>query len=125
MLPHRCHSCCVNRRQCLQLLSASAVGAGLAATGLTSWTRAATGPAPGDFVDPATLRPRPRVRVAATFLEMPRPVWLGWPGTTYDLDGHQREYAALLEQSAGKLGIAVSRTPQPINNEDGITGWLQ
>jgi L-fucose isomerase-like protein len=101
------------------------VGAGLAATGWTSWARAAAGPAPDDFIDPATLRPRPRVRVAATFLEMPRPVWLGWPGTTYDLDGHQQEYAALLEQSAGKLGIEVARAPQAINSEDGMNGWLQ
>ncbi len=124
MVKHDCH-CCMNRRECLQFLSASALGAGLAASGLTSWAAGQNGPAPDDFIDPVGLRPQPQVRMAATFLEMPRPVWLGWPGTTYDLDGHQQEYRTLLEQSAQKLRIDVGLEPAPINSEEGIAAWIQ
>ncbi|MHB8864228.1 MAG: hypothetical protein ACYC6N_17630 [Pirellulaceae bacterium] len=125
MLKHDCHRCCLNRRECLQFLSASALGAGLAATGLTRWAAGQSDPAPGDFIDPVSLRPQPQVRIAATFLEMPRPVWLGWPGTTYDLDQHQQEYRSLLQQSAGKMGITVALEPGPINTEEGVTAWIK
>ncbi len=77
MLKHDCHRCCLNRRECLQFLSASAIGAGLAASGLTAWAAGKSGPAPSDFIDPASLRPKPKVRMAATFLEMPRPCLAG------------------------------------------------
>lgn len=118
---HDCH-CCLNRRQCVQILSLSALGAGA-----TSWLHAAeenAKPAYDDFIDPAALRPKPEVRVAATFMEYPRPYWLGWPGTTYDLDAHEKEYAANLEQSAKTLGIAVDLEKQPLNSEEGVTAWI-
>ena len=35
---HDCTRCCLNRRQCLQALSASAIGAGLVASPLRSLT---------------------------------------------------------------------------------------
>ena len=123
MLKHDCHRCCLNRRECLQFLSASAIGAGLAASGLTAWAAGKSGPAPSDFIDPASLRPKPKVRVAATFLEMPRPYWLGWPGTTYDLDEHQKEYRTLLEQSAGqdgRRGGAGTEPDQRRGRRDGV-----
>ncbi len=121
---HHCR-CCMNRRECLQLLSASAiVGAGMTATGMAAWAAAQDGPAPTDFIDAAALRPAPDVRVAATFLEMPRPVWLGWPGTTYDLDAHQQEYRALLAQSAAKVGVQVGLEPAPIHHEEGVAAWI-
>jgi hypothetical protein len=122
---HDCHRCCLNRRECLQFLSMSAIGAGLAASGVTAWAAAKNGPAPDDFIDPAKLRPNPKVRVATTFLEMPRPYWLGWPGTTYDLDARQQEYRTLLEQSGKKLGVEVALESAPINNEEGVTGWIK
>jgi hypothetical protein len=118
---HDC-SCCLNRRQCVQILSLSALGAGAA-----SWLQAAeekARPAYDDFIDPATLRPKPEVRIAATFMEMPRPYWLGWPGTTYDLDAHEKEYAGNLEQSAKTLGIALDLEKQPLNSEEGVTAWI-
>jgi len=64
------------------------------------------------------------VRVAATFLEMPRPYWLGWPGTTYELDKRQKEYGALLDKSVNKLGIKLAMEQKPINDEVGVTAWI-
>jgi L-fucose isomerase-like protein len=88
-------------------------------------TRADDGPAPSDYVDPAGLRPKPEVRVMAAFLEFPRPYWLGWPGTAYDLDARQAEYRAALAESATRLGIAVHLEPTPINNQADVARWIQ
>jgi len=124
MRQHDCQRCCLSRRECLQYLSASVLGAGLGASGLGSWARAQEGPAPDDFVDAAKLRPNPKVRVAATFLEMPRPYWLGWPGTTYDLDSRQKEYRTALEASTQKLGIDLAMEANPIQEEKDVTAWI-
>lgn len=121
---HDCRRCCMNRRQCLQFLSASALGAGL-----LSQPRGAAGqekpqPDPTDSVDVAKLLPKPEVRMAATFLEMPRPYWLGWPGTTYDLDRHQKEYRTELEQSAQRVGIKLALEAKPISAETDVATWI-
>lgn len=120
--PNPCHRCCVSRRECLKVLSLSAVGAGLG-SGLVAAASAAAGK--GEFIDPASLRPKPQVRVAATFLEFPRPYWLGWPGTAYDLDGHQKEYSGRLLESAHRTGVQVSLEPKPINSESALGEWIQ
>jgi hypothetical protein len=119
-----CSRCCLNRRECIKFLSLSAVGAGLLPSSLVALGDDAAKPAKTDFVDPATLRPRPEVRVAATFLEMPRPYWLGWPGTTYNLEERQKEYRALLDQSVQRLGIKLGLESQPINSEANLTTWI-
>ncbi len=119
-----CHGCCLSRRQCLQFLSLSALGAAAAGSGLE--TLAAEEPllTPADYVDPNGLRPRPDVRVAATFFELPRPYWLGWPGTTYDVDGNEKQYRAQLEQSATRLGIQAALESTPVNDPATLDAWL-
>lgn len=121
---HNCNGCGMSRRDCMKLLSVSAMGAGLGGFLLDAPADAQAAPAPTDFVDPAALRPRPEVRVAATFLELPRPYWLGWPGTTYDLDAHEKEYATLLEQSAQRLGVKASLAPSPISTDEALAAWI-
>jgi len=116
-----CHRCCLSRRDCLKVLSLSAVGAGVA--GGVMAAPVAT-PGKSEFIDPASLRPKPQVRVAATFLELPRPYWLGWPGTAYDLDQHQKEYSALLAQSAQRTGVQVGLEPKPIHSEADLGQWI-
>jgi len=81
-------------------------------------------PAP-DFVDPARLRPKPTVRLDAAFLEMPRPYWLGWPGTTYDLDKHQAEYRAQLGGSCQRLGIELHEESAPVQNDQALAALIQ
>jgi hypothetical protein len=121
--PHQC-SCCLTRRQCLQVLSASALGAAAAAGPLRLLAQDSAAPAPSDFVDAASLRPRPEVRVCGTFLEQPRPYWLGWPGTTYDLDQHQQEYRRQLDESVERVGIRMSWEAEPVNDEAGLAAWI-
>jgi hypothetical protein len=108
----------------VKLLSLSALGAGMFGSTLRAVAQEKSGPEKTDFIDPASLRPNPEVRIAACFLEQPRPYWLGWPGTTYDLDGHQKEYSSLLNQSAGRLGVKVGLEPKPIGTEAELTAWI-
>ncbi len=125
MMPkHDCHHCCLNRRQCLQVLSATALGAGMLLSQRRSTAQEKSDPSPTDFIDPADLRPKPTVRVTAAFLEMPRPYWLGWPGTTYDLDTHQQTYRTQLEKSAQTLGVQVALESSPIDSQEQVTAWL-
>lgn len=121
----RQHDCttCWNRRECLQLMSAGAIGGGVWLTSARAY--ADDGPAPTDYVDVNTLRPKPDVRIVACFLEFPRPYWLGWPGTAYDLDARQAEFRAQLEESAKRLGIALSMEAAPINSDAGVQAWIQ
>lgn len=121
---HACSHCCISRRQCVKLLSLSALGAGIIGPGLQAAEEKRAAPAPlPESVDAASLRPRPEVRVAAAFLEKPRPYWLGWPGTTYDLDQHEKTYRAALDQSSKKVGIQLGMEAKPIN-DDNLADWI-
>ncbi len=115
---HHCGGC-VSRRHCLKVLSAAAAVAGFG-RGLLALPSRAEGPGPEDHVDAAGLRPAPEVRVDFAFLRMPPPYWLGWPGTTYDLEGHQQEYLGLFEGSARRLGITATARREPVETEQGM-----
>jgi hypothetical protein len=122
---HDCSRCCISRRQCLQLVSLSALGAGAIGSFTRAGAKETAGPSPTDHVDAASLRPCPEIKISASFLEAPRPYWLGWPGTTYNLDERQKEYRGLLAQSAAKLGISAPLAPQPLNSVEGVGRWLE
>lgn len=122
--PHACNHCCLSRRQCMKVLSASAIGAGMFGPVLKAAAREKSGPAKTDFIDPTGLRPNPEVRIAASFLEQPRPYWLGWPGTTYDLEKHQKNYSSLLSQSARAVGVSMGMESKPIQDQAGLTAWI-
>jgi hypothetical protein len=118
------HTCCgcLSRRQCLQYLSAGAVGATLAMHAAAEPTRPVE-PDP-EPIDASRLRPKPRVTVDAAILQMPRPYWLGWPGSAYDLDARQKEYRQLLGHSCAKLGVLLHEEARPIQDDAGFTSWL-
>lgn len=122
-MSHDCN-CCMSRRHCVKLLSMSALGAGLACTAFEAVAAEKAAPGPADAIAAGALRPKPEVRIAGTFFELPRPYWLGWPGTTYDLDGHEKLYRGQLEQSSRKLGVSAQLESKPINDEAGVTAWI-
>lgn len=121
---HHCSHCCFSRRECIKRMSLSALGVGLGGHVLQCVAAEKAGPAKSDVIDPAGLRPQGDVRMAATFLEMPRPYWLGWPGTTYDLDKHQKTFRSQLDESVKRLGIQVGMESKPINDDAGVGAWL-
>lgn len=116
---------CLSRRVCLKMLTLSALGAGAIPSILEAAARDRARAADPNFVSPASLRPRPEVRLMTAIFELPRPYWLGWPGTTYDLDAHQKEYKARLAESCSRLGI-TSRVLEPaLHDEPGVAAWIE
>lgn len=120
--PHACCGC-LSRRQCLKLISTAA--AGLAFSGELFPALARSRKADPDYVDPTRLRPRPRICLDAAILQQPRPYWLGWPGTTYNLDQRQKEYRALLAGSCQRLGIELHEEDKPIETESEFASFLK
>jgi hypothetical protein len=112
--------CAVNRRQFLSSLAL------LTGAGMTLGAESAASASDVDaHVDVRTLRPRPKVKVLAAILRLPTPYWLGWPGTSYDLPGHQKEYTQALRQAGQDLGVHVEVLPVPIENEQGMAAFLE
>lgn len=119
--PHVCHGC-LSRRHCLQRMTLAAAGLTFGGPFLKGAARAVEPSA--DFVDPATLRPRPKVRIESAILEKPRPYWLGWPGTTYDLDKHQAEYGAWLKKSCQRLAIDLREEAKPVEQDEAVAAFI-
>ena len=120
--PHQC-SGCLSRRHCLQIVATAA--AGLAFSGEFFPALAKARKADPDFVDPTRLRPHPKVRLDAVILQQPRPYWLGWPGTTYNLDQRQKEYRGLLAGSCQRLAIELHEEDKPIEDEAAMAAFLK
>jgi len=119
--PQRCHCAhgCVSRRQFLSRVGALA-GAG-ALQGLASGAYAYD---LGTPVDAASLRPHPKVNVTGAVLRFPLPYWLGWPGTSYDVEGHSAEYISTFTQSAAGLGVDLATVETPIENDAGLNEFM-
>ena len=117
---------CISRRKCVGLLSAAALGLTLGSPGvaIAASSRRKMQKIPPDYIDVTKLRPKPKVRIVYAVLEQPRPYWLGWPGTTYDLDAHQKEYRSKLDDSCLRLGINAECEEKPINEEAGFTALI-
>lgn len=119
---HRC-SGCLSRRHCLKVISTAA--AGLTFSGSLFPALAKPRKPDPDYVDAAKLRPNPKVRIEAAILQQPRPYWLGWPGTTYDLDRYQKEYRSRLTESCGRLSIQLQEPETPIEDEAGMNAFVK
>ena len=115
-------SCCISRRGYLGLLSAAALGIGMGVAPRIPGMKG--GPGPDDFVDSRSLRPKPDVRIGLAILREPPPIWLGWPGTTYDLEGHRKEYLGKAEASGKALGITMDIVSDPVQDEESLSRWI-
>jgi hypothetical protein len=104
------------------MVTTAAAGLTLSGPVLPAWGKTRK-PDP-DFVDPASLRPSPKGRIESAILEMPRPYWLGWPGTTYDLEGHQEDYRARLAKSCERLRLELREAEKPIDNDGALTALI-
>ncbi|HEY5910551.1 MAG TPA: hypothetical protein VJA21_08105 [Verrucomicrobiae bacterium] len=114
---------CLSRRQCLKMITTAAASLSLGPGLYTAAARSRK--ADPNFVDPAGLRPHPQMNLEAAILEQPRPYWLGWPGTTYDLDLRQKEYRALLAASCQKLGVTLREEAKPVSKENDLVALIK
>ncbi|MCX7007224.1 MAG: hypothetical protein NTY53_08240 [Kiritimatiellaeota bacterium] len=100
-------------------------GATLFGPTLKALAKETTPVAPEEIIDPAHLRPHPDVRIAAAFLGFPRPYWLGWPGTTYDLVKHEQEHREWLAKSTKQLGLTTDLAAKPLQDVAGVEAWIK
>lgn len=88
--------------------------------------RAALGEADvGEYIDLAGFRPRPAVTVSGAVVRYPPPYWLGWPGTSYDLEGHRREYSEQFAAAAKRVGVVLDEVAQPLENDQAVDAFAQ
>lgn len=114
-------SCCSMSRRCFL---GAAAGAGVAAPMLAA-VQAKTDPKElGEYVDLAELRPKPPVRILGAVIRQKPPYWLGWPGTSYDLEGHRQEYERSFGEIANHLGINFEMTGPPLESDEAVTAFV-
>jgi len=79
----------------------------------------------GEYIDLASLRPRPKVRVKSAVLRLKPPYWLGWPGTSYDLETMGRFYRDAFADAADRVGIELEREEQPLENGEAVGSFIE
>jgi len=51
--------------------------------------------------------------------------WMGWPGATYDIKARQRQYTEILTSAAGKFGIDLHVSGEPLHNPNLVNTFLE
>jgi len=51
--------------------------------------------------------------------------WLGWPGTAYDIKGHQELYTKTIQAAGERLGVALDLQQEPIHNAPTLAAYLE
>ncbi|MBM4082123.1 MAG: hypothetical protein FJ278_20625, partial [Planctomycetes bacterium] len=117
---------CNSSRCCSWQMSRRAFlgGGSAAAFGLLLGARDVLGEALDEEIDVAGFRPKPTVSVMAAIMRKKPPYWLGWPGTSYDLEGHQREYSQKLAEACQRLGIELAMEEKPVENDAGLKAFV-
>lgn len=119
---HGCNCCTVSRR-CF-------VASSLAAFAATPFVSVAASEEARDEnldapIDLKSLRPAPKVRIKEVIIRQEPPYWLGWPGTSYDLEGHRKEYEAAFRAMAKDTGVSLQMDPKPIEQEENVAAWVE
>jgi hypothetical protein len=50
--------------------------------------------------------------------------WMGWPGASYDIKGHQADYTKILQEAAAKEGVDLQVTDAPIATAGAMDAFL-
>jgi hypothetical protein len=103
----------MDRRRFLANATKAACGLGLAFAGL-----------PEVFASEEVRRPRPEVTVRAVFVRPPGKYWLGWPGTSYDVEGHRRDYTTQLIESGRRVGVNVIPNLEPLYSDQDVDKFV-
>ena len=106
----------MRRRTFLGAASASALVAALEMAGCGA-PATRPGAAPGRL-------PGPGPTVRAVFIRpKDEKFWMGWPGASYDIAGHQKAYTETLRAAADSLGVNLE-VAEPIYDAAGVTAFL-
>jgi len=79
----------------------------------------------GGYIDLATFRPKPKVRILSVVVRQKLPYWLGWPGTSYDVQGKDKEYSTAFANSATRVGVTLEREPEALIAADAVEAYIR
>ena len=109
-----CCGCHLSRRNFL-----STVGAAAVAGPLLSLPRSYAAELDWNSqLDIASFRPAPKINIMGCVIRHETPYWLGWPGTSYDVEGKRKEYSASFVQSAERVGAQYSELEAPLDSDE-------
>jgi len=117
-----CSSCSMSRRCFLASSATAAVGASLA---MGAGAPAAAESDLGEYIDLASLRPRPKVRIKTCVVRQKPPYWLGWPGTAYDLEGQRAHYAQEFAAAATRVGVDLEVEEPPLESDEAVEAFAK
>lgn len=113
--PKKAHA--MHRRQFLQTIGGSALGAQVGLFGSLAGAAAA---APAGPEIPRRKLSEARV----VFLRPQQKYWLGWPGTAFDVEGHRRDYIAKLNRFAKEVGVKLLISETPLYNDAEVATFI-
>ena len=119
---HPCTCCSMSRRSFLGAVTACTAAL---TTGCGSLASLHSRPQPKEVIDLASLRPRPKVRVMSAVVRQKPPYWLGWPGTSYDVEGERARYAQAAADSARRIGIEIVEEGQPLEDNAAVAAFVK
>jgi hypothetical protein len=121
-IEHKCRECLLSRRRFLGASAAAALAVPL--VGLNPCSAFAASDL-GEYIDIASLRPSPRVRIAEVVIRQKPPYWLGWPGTSYDLEKHRTEYAEAFAGMAKEVGVQLESEEKPLESSEAVEAYVK
>ncbi len=104
----------LNRRRFLKGLGASAVAMQM---GLLEFASSVMGAAP---------KTAGKCRIMGAFIHPDvEKYWLGWPGTAYDIKGHQELYTKTIVTAAERLGVTLDLSQKPLFDAGSVNAYLE
>jgi hypothetical protein len=76
------------------------------------------------FAEDAKSAKGPTVRAAFMHPRVEK-YWMGWPGASYDIAGHQKLYTETLTKAAEKLGVTLQVVQEPIAAPADLDAFLE
>lgn len=111
----KCSHCCISRRGFLGTLTGAALGATFLGVRPVSG-----GSELGEYIDLAEFRPKPSIKIAGAVIREKPPYWLGWPGTSYDVEGERKRLSLEFDARAKKTGVALSQREEPVESPESL-----
>ncbi|MBL7186311.1 MAG: twin-arginine translocation signal domain-containing protein [Phycisphaerae bacterium] len=119
---HSCTCCSMSRRS---FLGAVAACTAALTTGCSNLESLHTTPKSSQAIDLASLRPRPKVRVISVVARQKPPYWLGWPGTSYDVEGERVRYTRVIADAGRRIGVEIAQEVQPLEENAAVAAFVK
>jgi hypothetical protein len=112
----------MSRRSFLGTVTACTAALTASRVGLVSLHAA---PQSKEVIDLASFRPRPKVRALSVVARQKPPYWLGWPGTTYDVEGERARYTRAIADAGTRVGVEIAQEAQPLEDNAAVAAFVR